>query len=416
MVCAAAILLLFSNVSVAETSLKVEVLGEEVTIQYFPASGDQLIIYIAPSYGFNERGTETAKTLSELGIEVWMIDLIDSFFLTHSVDSIREFDGKYVASLIEVAHKKTGKNITLLTSSYGAIPLLRGARQWQINNSQLKNNYLNGAILFSPELYLGVPALGEDPEFEPITSATNIPLMIYQSELRNNRWQLDNTIKRLEKSNAVIYQKILPQIASFFYQLTDKPDDQTSRTLKEIPQEIPRIVKLLQSTPTPLNAASLPKVEDNKTVGLDFELRSYEGEKTPKPLNLESLNGSRVVREDYRNKVTVVNFWATWCPPCVEEIPMLNRLKEKMAGENFELLSVNFGESKDVINQFIKKVNIQFPVLLDEGGKVSGEWNTLILPSTFVIGPDGKFAYTVNAAIEWDSPAVVKAMKQLASQ
>lgn len=416
MVCAVAILLLFSNVSVAETSLKVEVLGEEVTIQYFPASGDQLIIYIAPSYGFNERGTETAKTLSDLGIEVWMIDLIDSFFLTHSVDSIREFDGKYVASLIEVAHKKTGKNITLLTSSYGAIPLLRGARQWQINNSQLKNNYLNGAILFSPELYLGVPALGEDPEFEPITSATNIPLMIYQSELRNNRWQLDNTIKRLEKSNAVIYQKILPQIASFFYQLTDKPDDQTSRTLKEIPQEIPRIVKLLQSTPTPLNAASLPQVEDNKTVGLDFELRLYEGEKTPKPLNLESLNGSRVVREDYRNKVTVVNFWATWCPPCVEEIPMLNRLKEKMAGENFELLSVNFGESKDVINQFIKKVNIEFPVLLDEGGKVSGEWNTLILPSTFVIGPDGKFAYTVNAAIEWDSPAVVKAMKQLASQ
>ena len=150
-VCAVAVLLLFSNGSVAETSLKVEVLDEEVTIQYFPASGDQLIIYIAPSYGFNERGTETAKTLSDLGNEVWMIDLIDSFFLTHSVDSIREFDGKYVASLIEVAHKKTGKNITLLTSSYGAIPLLRGARQWQINNSQLKNNYLNGAILFSPE-------------------------------------------------------------------------------------------------------------------------------------------------------------------------------------------------------------------------------------------------------------------------
>ena len=55
-------------------------------------------------------------------------------------------------------------------------------------------------------------------------------------------------------------------------------------------------------------------------------------------------------------------------------------------------------------------------MLLDDGGVVSGQWNTLILPSTFVIGPDGKFAYTVNAAIEWDSPDVIKAMRQLASQ
>ena len=95
---------------------------------------------------------------------------------------------------------------------------------------------------------------------------------------------------------------------------------------------------------------------------------------------------------------------------------MLNRLSNKMAGVDFELLSVNFGQEKSTISDFLKKVNVEFPVLLDEGGKTAGEWNTIVLPSTFVIGPDGKFAYAVNAAIEWDSPEVVKALKSLAEK
>ena len=146
-------LFLFSGVSVAQSSLSLEILDEEINVQHYPAIGDQLIIYIAPSYGFNERWKDTAKTLSDGGIEIWMVDLIDSLFKTHSVDSIREFEGKYIANLIEKAYEKTGKHITLLSSSYGAIPLLRGARQWQLNNPQLEKTYLNGAIMFSPELF-----------------------------------------------------------------------------------------------------------------------------------------------------------------------------------------------------------------------------------------------------------------------
>ncbi|WP_455199444.1 TlpA family protein disulfide reductase [Kaarinaea lacus] len=406
-------LLFCSITALANTSLQVQLLDEEITVQQFTAPGDQLIIYIAPSYGFNDRGTEFSRKLSAQGVEVWMVDLIDSFFLTRKVESMRQFDGRYVASLIEQAHKITGKKVTLLTSSYGAIPLLKGARQWQINNSSIKETYLNGAILFSPELYMGVPALGEDPEFEPIASATNIPLMIYQSELRNNRWQLENTLKRLEKNNAVVFEKMLPGIVSFFFPLTDKPDKKMSEVLEKVPAEIPKIIKLLQLTPTPLQAANLEDINDTRSVGLDYRLRAYQGKRLPLPLDLPTLEGNRVVRSEYKDKVTVVNFWATWCPPCVEEIPMLNRLQEQMKNDDFELLSVNFGEDQETIRKFASKVKVDFPVLLDEGGRVSGQWNTLILPSTYVIGPDGKFAYTVNAAIEWDSPAVVEAIRGL---
>lgn len=410
------ILLLTTMPVSASNELKFQVLEEEITVQQFPSKGYQLLLYVAPGYGFNERSKDFANILSAIGIEVWMVDLMDNFFLPRGTESIRSFDGRYVAAIIEYAHKTTNKNITLMSSSYGAIPTLRGARQWQLNNPKLDNVYLNGAILFSPELYRGIPALGTDPDFEPITSATNIPIMIFQSELRNNRWQLVNVIAKLEQGHAVVYQRILSNIASFFYQLEEIPDPETVKAMREVPSEIPRVIKLLEATPTPLKAAPLARAKKAFSKGLDIKLRNYKGNKLPQPFNLEDINGERVVRNDFTNKVTVVNFWATWCPPCVEEIPMLNRLKTAMKGLNFELLSINFGEDRAKVIEFMKKVQVDFPVLLDEKGRISGEWNTIVLPSSYVIGPDGRFAYAVNAAIEWDRPEVIEAMKALAKQ
>jgi len=236
--------------------------------------------------------------------------------------------------------------------------------------------------------------------------------MIYQSALRNNRWQLGSVIERLEKNKATVYRKILPQIVSFFYQIDELP--MTLKTLRELPAEIPKVIKLLEATSTPINAVEIAHAEKIKNKSLDISLKKYEGDKTPLPLDLHDIHGERVIRNDYKDKVTVVNFWATWCPPCVEEIPMLNRLSEKMEGRNFELLSINFGQEKSTISEFLKKVNVEFPVLLYDGGRTAGNWNTIVLPSTFVVGPDGEIAYAVNAAIEWDSPEVVTALKRLA--
>ena len=397
----------------AKEDFSLDVLGEEFTLLRFPADAkkdiNQLVLYVAPGYGFNIRGTNTAQALSELGIEVWMVDLAENLFLPGGNETTHKLDGRYVAKLIKAAHQNTGKNITLLSSSFGAIPVLRGARLWQAGNPT--SPYLNGAILFSPELYKSIPALGLDPDFEPITSATNIPLMIFQSALRNNRWQLENVVQHLEAGGAVVYQKILPDVVSFFYQIDELP--KTLETLRDVPTEFPRIIRLLQATPTPLIAVEVPKLNPKMKIGPALGLRKYQGVKQPLAFDLLDMSGRRVQRSDFKGKVTVVNFWATWCPPCVEEIPMLNRLREKMQGENFELLSVNFGQSKDVIQEFMDKVHVDFPVLLDEGGRMAGDWNTIVLPSTFVIGPDGKFAYAVNAAIEWDSAEVVAALKEL---
>lgn len=387
---------------------------KRITPEKSTQDNKNLIIWVAPGYGINKRALEMSIRLSEQGIEIWHVDLAESLFLPKSTSTMRKLDGKYLAGLIEYAHKKTNKNITLLTRSYGAIPVLRAVRQWQLKHSTNKNFYLNGAILYSPELYSKVPSLGLEPEFVNITEATNIPLMIFQGGKRGNRWQLKKLLDKLQVGGAQVYLKLLKGVNGVFYS-----GDKKAATLKQVelmPAKIQVAIKLFSKTKKPEHAAILKRKANAQAKPLDIKLKAYKANPKPRSLNLLDVFGKRHTKDNYKNKVTVVNFWATWCPPCVQEIPSLNHLRKLMVNEKFELISVNYGEDKDAILKFMKKVNVDFPVLLDPSGKEAGKWNVLVFPSTFVIAPDGNIKYGVNAAIHWDDPGVVKALKALLKQ
>lgn len=95
----------------------------------------------------------------------------------------------------------------------------------------------------------------------------------------------------------------------------------------------------------------------------------------------------------------MVNFWATWCPPCVEEIPSLNRFKNKMSDLPVELISINYAENSQTVIDFMDKVNVEFPVLHDKNRDFAKQWNVITYPSTFVMDKHGQIKYGVNAAI-----------------
>ncbi len=395
------------EVQVANQSLSIKKIKPKNTV----SNNKDLIIWVAPGYGTDQRGIDMSKRLSELGLETWHVDLAESLFLEKSTATMRKLDGKYLTGLIEYAHKKTKKRITLLTRSYGAIPVLRAARQWQLKHSENKNFYLNGAILYSPELYSRVPALGLKPAFVSITEATNIPIMIFQGSKRGNRWQTKELLAKLEVGGAAVYFRLLKGVTGLFYS-----GDNKVATLKQIdlmPGKILASIKLLSKTKKPKQAAILKQQDNVPHKSLDIKLKAYKANPKPRDLDLIDVFGKRHTQNNYKNKVTVVNFWATWCPPCVQEIPSLNNLSQLMVNEKFELISINYGEDKETILSFMEKVNVDFPVLLDPSGKEASEWNVLVFPSTFVIAPDGKIKYGVNAAIHWDDPAVVKALKAL---
>lgn len=381
----------------------------ELQFSRYPAEGDYIIVWLAPGYGLHKRSYEVAKQLSAKGIEIWQIDLADALFLPRSTEQMRAFTGQYIADLIQAAHRETKKKVVLLTRSYGTIPLLRGIRMWQ--QRKPSESYVLGGILFSPDLYTTIPSLGDEPEYVPITSATNAPLMIFQDGIRGNRWYINKLIDTLRTGGSQPELSILPGVSALFFDADSAPA--TLKAISELPQNILASINTMALNPVPLKAVPMRKTFKPLGSGIDHRLRKFNGTFSPLAIDLKDSNGKRYQRKNYLGQITIINFWATWCPPCVEEIPSLNRLKDKMAGTPFELISVNYAQSKDTVKEFLKKVDVMFPVLLDGTGQESINWKVVAFPSTYIIGPDGKIHYGVNAAIQWDSEEIISALKRL---
>jgi thiol-disulfide isomerase/thioredoxin len=142
------------------------------------------------------------------------------------------------------------------------------------------------------------------------------------------------------------------------------------------------------------------------------QLRPWTGGATP-PLALQDLDGRPHALEDYRGKVVLVNFWATWCEPCREEMPSINRLRASLAGQPFAVLAVNLAESEPRIRRFMEQVPLEFTVLLDRDSAVAKAWRARLLPVSFLVGPDGRVRYAVIGGYDWTQDAARKAIFSL---
>jgi len=128
---------------------------------------------------------------------------------------------------------------------------------------------------------------------------------------------------------------------------------------------------------------------------------------------LRDMDGGTHRLSDYRGRVVIVNFWATWCPPCRRELPSMNRAWAKLNDDGIAMLAVNVGETEDVIFPFTADYPIDFPVLLDEDGSVTERWPVRGIPTTFVIDPEGRIAYRAIGGREWDDPQLLAAVRAL---
>lgn len=140
------------------------------------------------------------------------------------------------------------------------------------------------------------------------------------------------------------------------------------------------------------------------------ELKPYEGP-TP-PLALSTLAGEAVDLEQYRGKLTMVQFWATYCTPCRVEMPSMNRLQARL-GDDLVILAVNMGETAEEVAQFVEEVKPEFSILMDESGEALTAWKVFAAPATFIVDPAGKIQYTMFGATEWDSDEMVATLQAL---
>ena len=141
-------------------------------------------------------------------------------------------------------------------------------------------------------------------------------------------------------------------------------------------------------------------------------LKQWKGGATP-ALELQDVDGKLHRLADYRGKVVLLNFWATWCAPCREEMPSMQALGESLEGRPFAVLAVNVGEGERAARDFGEKMALRFPILLDREMTTTRAWSARVLPASYVIGPDGKVAYSYLGAINWNAPQVKTALERL---
>jgi thiol-disulfide isomerase/thioredoxin len=141
-------------------------------------------------------------------------------------------------------------------------------------------------------------------------------------------------------------------------------------------------------------------------------LKPWSGGATP-PLALRDLNGKEHKLTDYKGKVVVLNFWATWCDPCREEMPSMQRLQDKLAGKPFAILAVDYGEGPPRIKDFLKSVPVRFTVLLDRDASAATAWKVKVLPTTLVIDAEQRVRYIAVGDIGWDTQAVEEQIRKL---
>jgi len=132
----------------------------------------------------------------------------------------------------------------------------------------------------------------------------------------------------------------------------------------------------------------------------------------PAPLSLRDLDGKVHDLATYRGKVVLVNFWATWCEPCVTEMPSLQRVRERFA-PRFEVLGVNYQESPARIQAFIDKSGITFPIVRDTDGAVAKAWGVRIFPASYLVDRAGHVKHVLIGGADWTGPHLVSAIRAL---
>lgn len=138
----------------------------------------------------------------------------------------------------------------------------------------------------------------------------------------------------------------------------------------------------------------------------------WNGGPTP-PLSLKDLDGREVRLEALRGRVVVVNFWATWCAPCVLEMPSLQRLKDRHARRGLEVIAVNQQENTARIRPFLERFGLDLTVVRDHDGSARSAWRVGVFPTTYAIARDGSIAFVVAGEADWDRAPIETAIRHL---
>ena len=128
---------------------------------------------------------------------------------------------------------------------------------------------------------------------------------------------------------------------------------------------------------------------------------------------LLNLAGKKVALKDFRGKLVLLNFWATWCDPCREEMPSMERLYRRFKDRGFVIVGVDVKDRRNDALSFLKELKITFPIVLDPDGQVAVLYGAWGLPATYLIGPKGTALARAWGPADWDSEGAQRLIAEL---
>ncbi|MGD8615608.1 MAG: TlpA disulfide reductase family protein [Gammaproteobacteria bacterium] len=163
---------------------------------------------------------------------------------------------------------------------------------------------------------------------------------------------------------------------------------------------------------------TLPAMAQMEVPELSHRLTAL-GERVEAPkFTLTDMDGEAHSRADYRGKVVLVNFWATWCPPCIREMPSLERVHQALKQEPFVVLAVNQWENADHVFAFMGQIDVfpSFPILFDRDSAVSEAYGVKGLPTSFILDKQGRVVYRAIGGREFDHPEILTLIRALIAE
>jgi len=398
--------------ALAQHTINIDSVDATLSADVYSANGDMLFVWLPPEGGFQPVHARTAQKLSTMGIEVWLLDIFEARFLPPVVSSLEQVPPTDVSTTL--AHAlQSGKKVLLVSSGRGTLPLLRGAHQWQ--RSQSFDPAFRGVILLSPQFYTETPDPGQAAELLPIVRHTNLPVFILQPRLSPWYWKLEHTVPALQQSGSDVFVRTLPEVRDRFHYRPDATTNEQQLTdkLASLLHQAGDLLSRLPANPRSVEQYTetyQPATEGKK----ERRLKPYQGNPDPPALRLADLHGKQRDLVDYQGKVVLVNFWASWCPPCVHEMPSMQRLADRLDGKPFTILAVNMAETEATITAFLQtRVNVRFRILLDEDGATLKRWGVFAFPTSYVIDKQGKIRYALFGSVDWDSEEMLSIFSKL---
>jgi len=388
----------------------------DIPVTRYQAAGENapLILWLPSSHGTSPNQFPTALGLSKIGIETWVVDLHTGYFLDPGRSSVDQFKAGDIAKLISRAAKEARGKLYLMSSDSGALPTLRGIARYQQLTAQSGDEMrVAGAILFEPKLNYPTNIPGEAARYLPVTSNSTIPIYYIQPTNSTRQWRSKEIIEQLQSGGSQVFLRVMPDIISGFQQRPDEDlNDIDFAQRDKLPAELKRATQLLAMQPVP-DAPAIQSPEPAPTrVKAVFGLKTLAGNPAL-PLNLADANGKQINIDYSQQALSLVSFWASWCQPCIIELPALKRFYDDYAAKGVKVITINVGEAAPAMQAAIQHFKMQgYTNLSDPEGETMKAWNVLGFPTNFLVSRDGALSHGSFGAVEWDAPKVRELIDQ----